>query len=57
MTVINIRKAPVNNPNVLLLDKLVAEIYLTDGRMTERAKDLYREVKEILENDHKTNNR
>lgn len=55
MTIVNIRAADQHVNNVELLDKLVADLYLTNGRISDRAKDVYRELKEILRDvDNKT---
>ena len=51
MTIVNIRATDQYVNNVELLDKLVVDLYLTQGRISDRAKDIYKELREILSND------
>ena len=52
MTIVNIRAGDQYVSNVELLDKLVVDLYLTNGRISDRAKDIYKELKEILQDDN-----
>ena len=51
MTIVNIRATDQHVSNVELLDKLVVDLYLTQGKISDRAKDVYKELREILSND------